>query len=50
MKQNVSKAFSCTKEFYKKFDKRKIIKQNIKKENLVCFDISAYKGQSVGFF
>ena len=49
MIENVGKAFSRNQEFYKKFDKEKIIKQHIKKGNPICFDVGAFQGQSVEF-
>ena len=49
MIENVGKSNSRNKEFFKKFDKARIIKQNIKKENPVCFDVGAYQGQSVQY-
>ena len=50
MIENVGKALSRNKEFYKKFDKAKIIKLHIKKNNPICFDIGAFQGQSVEYF
>ena len=47
MIENVGKAYSRNKQFFKKFDKTRIIKENIKKENPVCFDVGAFQGQSV---
>ena len=47
MIENVGQAFSRNQEFYKKFDKAKIIKQHITKSNPVCFDVGAFQGQSV---
>jgi len=47
MNHNVGKAYSRNKEYFKKFDKSKIIKQKINKENPVCVDVGAYQGQSV---
>lgn len=50
MIENIGKALLRNKEFWKKFDKAKIIKLHIKKRNPICFDVGAFQGQSVVYY